>query len=100
VTTSERPTLLTRPVDAFAEHNPVVNALVGLTALADLVRLLGAEEAGVRVSSGGATPEDRFVDALLGLVALAEQISRLVPPGSPARPAQRSTPSEPARWLR
>jgi hypothetical protein len=86
---------------SLAEHNPVVDALVGLVGLARLVAALAAPYDLTPVGSPTAAATDPPDDLVYALVAIArvgaaiETLRAAEPP-----PAPQTDPSPARRWLR
>lgn len=98
--------MLTDPREALTEQNSFVNGLVGLAGLAQVIRVLAADDSRRVTTSMEA---DDFVHLLLAVASLGEAVGHLAAPaaanepqGPPADlpPSSTRPPSMRTRWLR
>jgi hypothetical protein len=91
--------MLTDPREAHAEHNDVVNCLMGLASMARMVHALAAAEGRRPTTSAEA---DDFVHLVLGLASLGETVGLVAQPARAPRPTADppSSPTTPGELLR
>lgn len=95
---------LTDPREELAEQSSFIGYLMGLAALAQLVRALAARDGGPRPEPHpDAADADDFVHALLGVASLGQQIECLAESAAAQQRCAAVTPAPASvnrRWLR